>query len=99
MTGPPGKEGKGELAMKEFSYTINDLLGIHARPAGLLVKAMQQYASVVTVTRGADSCDGKKLLALMRFRVKHGETITVKAEGPDEDAVIETAKVFLSAHL
>jgi phosphotransferase system HPr (HPr) family protein len=85
--------------MKEFSYRIKDLLGIHARPAGLLVKQMQGYASVVVITRGADSCDGKKLLALMRMRVKHGETITVKAEGPDADAAIEAAKVFLSANL
>jgi phosphocarrier protein len=85
--------------MKEFSYRIKDLLGMHARPAGLLVKTMQQYASVVVVTRGADTCDGKKLLALMRLRVNHGETITVKAEGPDEDAAIEAAKDFLSANL
>jgi phosphocarrier protein len=85
--------------MKEFSYSIKDLLGIHARPAGLFVKAMQQYASAVAITRGADSCNGKKLLALMRLRVKHGETITVKAEGPDEDATIEAAKDFLSANL
>jgi phosphocarrier protein len=85
--------------MKEFSYSIKDLLGIHARPAGLFIKKMQEYASVVTITRGADSCDGKKLLALMRIRVKHRETITVKVEGPDEDAAVEAAKDFFSANL
>jgi phosphotransferase system HPr (HPr) family protein len=85
--------------MKEFSYIIKDPLGIHARPAGLFIKKMQRYSSVVTITRGTDSCDGKRLLALMRIRAKHGEIITVKAEGPDEDAVIEAAKVFLSANL
>ncbi|MDR1249886.1 MAG: HPr family phosphocarrier protein [Treponema sp.] len=85
--------------MKEFSYRIKDLLGIHARPAGLFVKKMQEYASVVTITRGTDICDGKKLLALMRMRVRHGETITIKAAGLDEEAIIEAAKVFLSGNL
>ncbi|MDR0722644.1 MAG: HPr family phosphocarrier protein [Treponema sp.] len=85
--------------MKEYAYTITDPVGIHARPAGLLIKELSQFSSVITISRGTDSCDGKKLLALMKMRVKQGETIVVKAEGPDEDAVIEGAKAFLSAHL
>ncbi|MDR0636478.1 MAG: HPr family phosphocarrier protein [Treponema sp.] len=85
--------------MKEFSYTITDPVGIHARPAGLLVKQLAQFSSTATICRGNDSCDGKKLLALMKLRVKQGETIVVKVEGADEDAAIEAAKTFLSANL
>ncbi|MDR2397432.1 MAG: HPr family phosphocarrier protein [Spirochaetaceae bacterium] len=85
--------------MKELSYTITDPVGIHARPAGMLIKELSQYASTITISRGSDSCDGKKLLALMKLRVKQGETIVVKADGADEDAAIEGAKAFLSANL
>jgi phosphocarrier protein len=85
--------------MKEYSYTITDPVGIHARPAGLLIKELSKFSSVTTISRGDTSCDGKKLLALMKMRVKQGETIVVKAEGPDEDAAIEAAKAFLSANL
>ena len=85
--------------MKEFSYTITDPVGIHARPVGLLVKQLAQFSSTATICRGSDSCDGKKLLALMKLRVKQGETIVVKVEGADEDAAIEAAKTFLSANL
>ncbi|MDR2149355.1 MAG: HPr family phosphocarrier protein [Spirochaetaceae bacterium] len=53
----------------------------------------------MTISRGADSCDGKKLLALMKMRVKQGETIVVQAEGPDEEAAVQAAETFLSAHL
>jgi phosphocarrier protein len=85
--------------MKECAYTITDPVGIHARPAGLLIKELSQFSSVITISRGADSCDGKKLLALMKMRVKQGETIVVQAEGPDEEAAVQAAETFLSAHL
>ena len=85
--------------MKEFSYTIKDKDGIHARPAGLLIKALTAYKSAITISRGSDSCDGKKLLALMKMRVKFGETITLKADGEDEDAAVKVAEEFLSANL
>jgi phosphocarrier protein len=85
--------------MKEYSYIIADPVGIHARPAGLLIKELSKFSCVTTISRGDDRCDGKKLLALMKLRIKQGETIVITAEGPDEDAAIEAVKVFLSAHL
>jgi phosphocarrier protein len=85
--------------MKESAYAITDPAGIHARPAGLLIKELSRFSSAVTISRGTDVCDGKKLLALMKMRVKQGETIVIKAEGPDEEAAVEAAKAFLSANL
>ncbi|GMO68455.1 MAG: HPr family phosphocarrier protein [Treponemataceae bacterium] len=85
--------------MKEFTYTIKDPLGIHARPAGLFVKEMMQFKSAVTITRGDGSSDAKKLLSLMKLRVKVSETIKVQADGEDEDACIKAAENFLSANL
>jgi phosphocarrier protein len=85
--------------MKEYSYTITDPVGIHARPAGLLIKELSRFSSAMSISRGNDGCDGKKLLALMKLRVKQGETILLKADGPDEDEAIEAAKAFLSCHL
>ena len=38
--------------MKSFEYTITDPVGIHARPAGILVKEIKKYASTVTVIKG-----------------------------------------------
>ena len=38
--------------MREFEYTITDELGIHARPAGLLVKKAGEFASTVSVDNG-----------------------------------------------
>ncbi|MDR0383630.1 MAG: HPr family phosphocarrier protein [Spirochaetaceae bacterium] len=85
--------------MHEISYTIADPDGIHARPAGKFVEEMQKFKSVITVNRDDKSADAKKLFALMKMRVKAGETIIVKAEGDDEEAAVNAALAFLKEHL
>jgi phosphotransferase system HPr (HPr) family protein len=85
--------------MKEVSYIIKDPLGIHARPAGFFIKKLGEFKSKITISRGADSCDGGKLLALMKMRVKQGETIVIRAEGSDEEAAAQAAIEFLSVNL
>ena len=56
--------------MKEFQYTVKDACGIHARPAGLLVKLVKGYASTATLEKGGKTCDLRKLMALMGMGVK-----------------------------
>jgi phosphotransferase system HPr (HPr) family protein len=85
--------------MKELSYVITDPNGIHARPAGLLVAKMQGFESAISYSSGEKTADGKKLFALMKMRVKQHDTLTISAEGSDEDAAIEAAREFLSANL
>ena len=51
--------------MKEFQYTVKDACGIHARPAGLLVKVAKGFASTATLEKGGKTCDLRKLMALM----------------------------------
>ena len=77
--------------MKSFEYTIKDELGIHARPAGMLVKEAKNFASECTITKDGKT---KKLTQLMM-----GDTVTVAANGEDEDAAIETLKAFFEANL
>lgn len=85
--------------MKNFSYTITDPNGIHARPAGLFAQKMQEFKSSITVNRDEQNADGKKLIALMKLRPKCGQTITIKAEGEDEEAAIASARSFFTANL
>ena len=48
--------------MKEFNYEIKDEQGIHARPAGLLVKEAKKFTSTLTITKNGQT---KKLTQLM----------------------------------
>lgn len=85
--------------MKQFSYVVKDELGIHARPAGQLVKAIAGFKSSITIESAKGSADMRRLMALMKLSVKQGEEVTVKAEGEDEDAAIAAIEEFFKANL
>ena len=85
--------------MKTFDYTIKDELGIHARPAGLLVKEAKKFASECTITKDGKSKKLTQLMMLMSLGVKQGDTVTISAEGADEDTAIEELKDFFEKNL
>ena len=87
---------EGRVAMKEISHTIVDPLGIHARPAGMLVKKLQGFSSDVTILRGDDKCDGKRLLALMKLKVKANDALILRFEGADEEAAAMEIQRYLA---
>ena len=85
--------------MKEFQYTVKDACGIHARPAGLLVKVAKGFASTATLEKGGKTCDLRKLMALMGMGIKCGDTVTVTVEGSDEDTTAPALKQFFETNL
>lgn len=85
--------------MKEFTHVIADPLGLHARPAGMLVKACAGYASTVTVTAPTGKADAKRLMAVMRLAAKQGMELTVSVEGADEEKAAAELEAFLKANL
>ena len=86
--------------MRQFTFTIRDELGIHARPAGLLAKmAKENKETTITVTKGESTVKASQLMKLMGLGAKRGDEVVVAAEGPDEDAAIEKLKEFFEANL
>lgn len=85
--------------MKSFKYVITDELGIHARPAGILVKEVKKYASKVTISAGGKTSDASKLMAIMSMAIKKGAEVTVTAEGEDEAAAAGALENFFKENL
>ena len=85
--------------MKEFKYVITDEVGIHARPAGLLVKEAKQFTSTIMISKGDKSAKATALIKLMGMGVKKGDEITVTVEGDDEDAAAAAIEAFLKANM
>jgi phosphocarrier protein len=81
--------------MKEFSYIIKDELGIHARPAGLLVKKAGVFKSNITIAKDSKTADAKKIFAVMSLGVKFGETIKIGISGEDEEEALTVLKEFI----
>ena len=85
--------------MKSFDYTITDEIGIHARPAVILAKKAKEYASRITITKGGKTAEAQKLMAVMSLGVKKGETVTVSAEGEDEEKAVADMETFFKENL
>lgn len=85
--------------MREFTYTITDPVGIHARPAGLLVRQVKAYESKITVGFDGKEVDALKLMALMGLCVKKGDTVTVKVDGADEEKAAAELETWMQANL
>ncbi|MBS6314932.1 MULTISPECIES: HPr family phosphocarrier protein [Porcipelethomonas] len=85
--------------MKTFTYTIKDDLGIHARPAGLLVKTAKNFNSEITIAKDGKSVNALKLMALMGLGVKCGDTITVTVSGEDEESAASAMEEFFKSNL
>ncbi len=85
--------------MRTFSYTITDELGIHARPAGLLVKKVSGFKSKVELVAPKGKADAKRLMAVMKLSVKTGETVTINVEGEDEDIAADEIEQFFKENL
>ena len=86
--------------MKQFQFVVQDKLGIHARPAGLLAKLAKSYAgTVVTITKGDQTVKVSQLMKLLSLGVKQGNEVTVTAEGPAEEDAITALQQFFAENL
>ena len=86
--------------MKQFTYTIKDPIGIHARPAGILAKMAKSLDSKVTISKAdGKSAEAKKLMAVMGLGVKTGETVTITVEDGNEDANAAAMEQFFKENL
>ena len=85
--------------MKEFTYVIKDEQGIHARPAGLLVKEVAKYPCKITIGKDGKDMDAKRILGVMSLGVKCGQEIVVRCEGEQEAEAVEAMKAFLEENL
>lgn len=85
--------------MKTFNYTIIDELGIHARPAGMLVKTAKELDSEITIKKGDKAAGALKLMMIMGLGVKKGDTVVVTIDGDDEKKSYTAMKDFFESNL
>ncbi len=80
--------------MTEQSYIINSPEGLHARPAGFLVKKASEFKSDIQLSCKGKSASAKKMLAIMKLGAKKGDTIYITTEGDDENKAAEEIYIF-----
>lgn len=85
--------------MKEFEYKITDETGLHARPAGMIVKEAKKYSSRITLFANGKECEATRLMSLMAMCIKCGTIVRVSIEGDDELRCFEEMKKFFEQNL
>ena len=85
--------------MKEFKHVIQDPMGLHARPAGMMVKACAGYASTVTILAPTGTADAKRLMGIMRLAAKQGMELPITVEGAAEEKAATELQAFLAENL
>lgn len=87
--------------MKQFTYTIKDELGIHARPAGMLAKEAKIYGgdTKITLTANEKTVNPSQLMKLMALGVKKGTEVTICCEGEREEEAAAALQAFFEENL
>ena len=85
--------------MKEFNYVIQDEQGIHARPAGILVKAANEFQSDIQVDKDGKKGDLKRIFGVMGLGIKKGDNVRVIIEGPDEEMAAQKIETLFKEQL
>lgn len=85
--------------MVQFNFTINNSDGIHARPAGQLVKEAQKCKSVITIIKGEKKADLKRLFAVLGLNIKQDDNVTMIVEGEDEEQAAVSLEEYMKANL
>ncbi|MCR5290936.1 MAG: HPr family phosphocarrier protein [Treponema sp.] len=83
--------------MRKFEYVIKNDAGIHARPAGELVKTSSTFKSKITLQCNGKEADCKKLFSILKMGIKKGDLITLIFDGEDEEEAFTTITAQIGA--
>ena len=78
-------------------FMINNKLGLHARPSAQLTQIAGRYESEVFIARNGRRVNAKSIMGVMMLAAGPGSTVTVDAEGPDEQQAIDAIGVLIES--
>ncbi len=76
--------------MTRRTVIVPNRLGIHARPAALIVKKASSFRSEITIAAGPEEINGKSIMGVMTLAAGQGTELTVTASGSDEEKAVES---------
>lgn len=83
--------------MTSQTVEVTNKVGLHARPASLLIKTAKSYGCTFSMTKDGQSSDLRSIFSLMKLKVKQGDLVTISADGEDEaQAVQDIARLIES---
>jgi phosphocarrier protein len=77
-------------------FRINNKLGLHARPSAQLTQVAGKFAAEVYIAKNGRRVNAKSIMGVMMLAAGPGSTVTVDAEGPDEEQAIEAIGALIA---
>lgn len=78
-------------------FRINNRLGLHARPSAQLTQVAGKFAAEVYIARNGRRVNAKSIMGVMMLAAGPGSTVTVDAEGPDEEQAVEAIGALIAS--
>ncbi|HVE88956.1 MAG TPA: HPr family phosphocarrier protein [Burkholderiaceae bacterium] len=78
-------------------FTIKNKLGLHARPSAQLTQIAGRYESEVFIAKNGRRVNAKSIMGVMMLAAGPGSTVTVDAEGPDEQQALDAVGELISS--
>lgn len=85
--------------MVKFTFMVNDEMGLHARPAGMLVKEAAKCSGKVTIRKGEKTGDAKRIFNVMGLSVKGHEEVEITVEGEKETEEAAALEAFIKENI
>ena len=76
---------------------INNQVGLHARPATFFIQKANEFKSSIWVEKEERRVNAKSLLGVLSLGIVKGTTVTIIADGADEDAAIATLSELIDS--
>jgi len=93
-----GQEKTAKTNEKTKTFVITNELGLHLRPAGLLVKAANKYDCAIMIEKDGMEADGKSIIGITALHATKNATITIRACGHDADQAIEDLEKLITSN-
>lgn len=84
--------------MLQKEVVITNSLGIHARPASMIVKTASKFRSTVTLVKDDMSADAKSIMSVMMLAAAQNSKIIIQVQGEDEQEAFTAISALFESH-
>ena len=84
--------------MVSKEITVQNQVGLHARPATFFIQKANEFKSLITIAKEERKVNAKSLLGVLSLGITKGTTITVSAEGSDEQEALDALEALVMSN-
>ncbi len=84
--------------MYSKEVTVKNQVGLHARPATYFIQKANEFKSTIWVEKDERQVSAKSLLGVLSMGIVRGTTITLKADGTDEEASVNALVELINSN-